>query len=107
MKLKPAFPLGEPVTSQGRWGPLAVDELIQAFPLGKGDRLRWMRVALGEIYPHPGLPSVSLRAQVADPPPREGYGTFIHRERSINRQRLAQVSGEVGVVAAGDGHVVR
>ena len=43
MKLKPAFPLGEPVTSQGRWGPLAVDELIQAFPLGKGDRLRWMR----------------------------------------------------------------
>ena len=42
-EVQTSLPLGEPVTSQGRWGPLAVDELIQAFPLGKGDRLRWMR----------------------------------------------------------------
>ncbi len=32
-----AFPFGEPVIGQGRWGPLAVDEVFISLPLwGRG-----------------------------------------------------------------------
>jgi len=56
-----SLPLGKPVTSQGRWGPPAVDEAQTSFPPGEGGPL-----AVDEgsfINPHPGC---------ADPPPREG-----------------------------------
>ena len=46
MRCSQAFPPGEPVTSQGRWGLLAVDEGY-----------------VGNVYPHPGF---------ANPLPGEG-----------------------------------
>ena len=51
-----AFPFGEPVTGQGRWGPLAVDESLVAFPFGEGGPLAVDEGCFGILYPHPGYP---------------------------------------------------
>ncbi|MEN6531108.1 MAG: hypothetical protein ABFD17_04920, partial [Anaerolineaceae bacterium] len=51
MRLKPAFPPGEPVTSQGRWGPLAVDEVQTSLPLGEGGPLAVDEGYVGNVYP--------------------------------------------------------
>ena len=90
MRLKPAFPPGEPVTSQGRWGPLvmnevltilplgeggplAVDELIQAFPPGEGGPLAVDEGYVGNVYPHPGYADPrSLPLRSTDLRPGEG-----------------------------------
>ncbi|HOZ38751.1 MAG TPA: hypothetical protein PLH64_08405 [Anaerolineaceae bacterium] len=50
-----AFPFGEPVTGQGRWGPLAVDESLVAFPFGEGGPLAVDEKCLCQLLPSPRL----------------------------------------------------
>ena len=54
-----AFPTGEPVTSQGRWGPLAVDEVLSMTNVTLTPALSTCLFEAG-IFDRPSLPSASL-----------------------------------------------